>query len=119
MRLVFLHSPGCLSQLFFWFQVNIIVPLLRAYLSPTIYESALALISHLDILQSATGAVALNNSSSISVVSNQVEASVFGISFSANVKSVSLHVDLANDGENSSVLIFSLQELDIRFVITT
>lgn len=93
--------------------------MLRAHFSPAIYESVVALISHLDLLQSINEAAVLNHSSSLGSMPNRVEASVFGIFVSVNLESVSLYIDLANNGENSSVLNFSVQKLDIRLVITT
>lgn len=116
---VCVFSPRGSSQLLFWFQVCVIVSMLHAHFSPAIYESVVALISHLDLLQSTSEAAVLNHSSSLGSMSNQVEASVFGISVSVNLESVSLHIDLANNGENSSLLTFSVQKLDIRLVITT
>ncbi|ESR43047.1 hypothetical protein CICLE_v100108862mg, partial [Citrus x clementina] len=96
-------------------EVCVIVSMLRAHFSPAIYESVVALISHLDLLQSTSEAAVLNHSSSLGSMPNQVEASVFGISVSVNLESVSLHIDLANNGENSSLLTFSVQKIDIRY----
>lgn len=107
------------SFLFILFvQVNIVASLLHAHLSPSIYESVVSLILHLDILQSRTESGTLKQSSSPNIILDQIETSVFGFSVSASLESASLYIDLANDGENSSVLMFTLQELDYWFVIT-
>ncbi|KAJ0089376.1 hypothetical protein Patl1_33066 [Pistacia atlantica] len=96
-------------------EVNIVVSLLRGHLSPSIYESIVSLILHLDILQSRTGPARLKHSSSPNITLDQIETSVFGFSISASLESVSLYVDLANDGENSSLLMLALQKLDFCY----
>ncbi|KAI9153087.1 hypothetical protein LWI28_005759 [Acer negundo] len=97
------------------FQVYVAISPLQAHLSPSIYGSIVALIAHLDSQQSRTVPAMLNNSSSLNVTSNRVENPVFGLSISANLESVSVHVDLENDGENSSLLMLTLQDLDICY----
>ncbi|XP_044509521.1 uncharacterized protein LOC123228248 isoform X4 [Mangifera indica] len=93
-------------------EVNIVASLLHAHFSPSIYESVVSLILHLDILQSRTESGTLKQSGSPNIILDQIETSVFGFSVSASLESASLYIDLANDGENSSVLMFTLQELD-------
>lgn len=51
------------------------------------------------------------------VTSNRPRNAVFDFCVNVKFEKVSLVVDLANDEENSSALIFSLQELDIRYVL--
>ncbi|KAL5806155.1 hypothetical protein ACOSQ4_028888 [Xanthoceras sorbifolium] len=89
-------------------EVFVSISLLQAQLSPSIYGSFMALIAHLDSQQSRTVPTMLNDS-------NQVETPAFGFSISANLESVSVHVDLENDGENSSLLMLTLQDLDICY----
>ncbi|TXG57716.1 hypothetical protein EZV62_015545 [Acer yangbiense] len=97
------------------FEVYVAISPLQAHFSPSIYGSIVALIAHLDSQQSRTVPAMLNNSSSLNVTSNRVENPVFGLSISANLESVSVHVDLENDGENSSLLMLTLQDLDISY----
>ncbi|WCJ32878.1 hypothetical protein M5689_014275 [Euphorbia peplus] len=96
-------------------EVYINLPSVNAKFSPSIYESILGLVAHLDDLGSTTSSRMLKNPYSLDVLSNQPSVSTFGFSVSAKLKSLSCHVDLADDKETSSDLMLFLQGLDIWY----
>ena len=112
----------------FNFQVYISVSSLHAQFSPSIYGAVLGLIAYLDTLQPNSEPVYAEtlqpNSEpvyaetfdSCNVMSNGPRNPAFGFCVNVKFDSVILLVDLANGEENSSALIFSLQELDTRYV---
>ncbi|KAJ9680062.1 hypothetical protein PVL29_019367 [Vitis rotundifolia] len=88
---------------------------LHAHFSPLIYGSVIGLIAHFKILQSKSEPVSLNSLGYLNIMSNgTTSTNNFCFSVSANLESVNVHVNLENDGANSSVLMLSLRELDIR-----
>uniref|UniRef100_A0A2P2MK19 Uncharacterized protein LOC105135080 isoform X1 n=1 Tax=Rhizophora mucronata TaxID=61149 RepID=A0A2P2MK19_RHIMU len=99
-------------------EVYIVLPSLDASFSLSLLESFVALVEHLQAIQSRSGCLMLKSPSFPKVLSSKSAAPIFGFSIVAKLHSVSLHVDLANDGENSSELLFSLQEFYIRYVHT-
>ncbi|CAK7357552.1 unnamed protein product [Dovyalis caffra] len=90
---------------------------LNASFSPLVYEAVVAFISHIENLCSRSEPVMLRNPNSLDVIANQPGTSGFGFGFSVSTRLdlVSFCFDLANDGENSSQFVFSLQGLDIWF----
>jgi len=74
-----------------------------------------AFIAHMENLSEP---LMLKNPNSPVVITNRPGASDFGFGFSvsARLDLVSFCFDLANDGENSSELVFSLQGLDIWYL---
>lgn len=75
----------------------------------------MAFIAHMENLSEP---LMLKNPNSPVVITNRPGASDFGFGFSvsARLDLVSFCFDLANDGENSSELVFSLQGLDIWYL---
>ena len=100
----------------FNFQVYISVSSLHAQFSPSIYGAVLGLIAYLDTLQPNSEPVYAETFDSCNVMSNGPRNPAFGFCVNVKFDSVILLVDLANGEENSSALIFSLQELDTRYV---
>lgn len=96
-------------------EVYVNLSALNASFSPPIYESVVAFIAHMENLCSRSEPLMLKNPNSPVVITNRPGASDFGFGFSvsARLDLVSFCFDLANDGENSSELVFSLQGLDI------
>lgn len=78
----------------------------------------MAFIAHMENLCSRSEPLMLKNPDSPVVITNRPGASDFGFGFSvsARLDLVSFCFDLANDGENSSELVFSLQGLDIWYL---
>uniref|UniRef100_F6I5I0 Vacuolar protein sorting-associated protein 13 VPS13 adaptor binding domain-containing protein n=1 Tax=Vitis vinifera TaxID=29760 RepID=F6I5I0_VITVI len=92
---------------------------LHAHFSPLIYGSVIGLIAHFKILQSKSEPVSLNSLGYLNIMSNgTTSTNNFCFSISANLESVNVHVNLENDGANSSVLMLSQRELDIRYGLT-
>lgn len=112
MRLI---SWFCFFLILYWFQVYFSVLSLHAHFSPLIYGSVIGLIAHFKILQSKSEPVSLNSLGYLNIMSNgTTSTNNFCFSISANLESVNIHVNLENDGANSSVLMLSQRELDIR-----
>lgn len=112
MRLI---SWFCVFLILYWFQVYFSVLSLHAHFSPLIYGSVIGLIAHFKILQSKSEPVSLNSLGYLNIMSNgTTSTNNFCFSISANLESVNVHVNLENDGANSSVLMLSQRELDIR-----
>ncbi|KAF7824639.1 putative vacuolar protein sorting-associated protein 13A isoform A [Senna tora] len=82
-----------------------IIELLKVHFSPSIYGAILELVTHMGSLHS-------RDKSEI----DSVVPYTYGVSVVSKLHSVVLDVDLANDGDNSSALIVSLQEMNIRYV---
>ncbi|GAV67143.1 LOW QUALITY PROTEIN: DUF1162 domain-containing protein/Chorein_N domain-containing protein [Cephalotus follicularis] len=99
-------------------EVHIIVMSLHAHLSPPIFESFVELILHLDNLHARSEPVTMNNNGPCNIMTNRPRAPAFGVSITANLESVIFHVDLGNEGENSTALKLALRELDIRYSFT-
>ena len=81
------------------------------------YGAVFGLIAFLRTLQSKSVSVNAEAVDSATVKFNKAMVPVFGFSVNAKFASVRLLLDLANDGENSSALVFVLQGLDIRYVL--
>ncbi|XP_021627253.1 uncharacterized protein LOC110625875 isoform X2 [Manihot esculenta] len=96
-------------------EVFIILPSLTAEFSPSIYESIMALVVHLHMLHAKSSSLIPRNPYAHNAMSSQPWESVFGFSIDAKLKSLSFHVDLANDQGCSSKLQLFLQELDIWY----
>lgn len=90
---------------------------LNANFSPSIYQSVVALITHLDNFLSRSKSLILDDPKSLYVMPNQLWASGFGFSMSVSLELLSFNFDLANDGENSAKLVLDIQGLDIRYVV--
>ncbi|KAJ8775429.1 hypothetical protein K2173_023194 [Erythroxylum novogranatense] len=95
--------------------VYIILPSIHANFSKSIYEAILAFIRYQHILQSRSGLLKLKCCRSDEATVILPSTSVFGFFITAKLHSVSLRVDLENDGENSSVLTLSVQALSTRY----
>lgn len=100
------------------FQVYITVSSLHAHLSPSIYGAVLELIAHLGIVFSPKNeSVTSETLDPLNMTPNGWTTHIFGFSVNANLESVSLQVDIANNGDYSSALMLSLRDLDIWYVI--
>lgn len=53
----------------------------------------------------------------LNMASNGWMTPYFGFSFGSNLESVSLQVDLANNGDTSAALMLVLQDLNIQYAI--
>uniref|UniRef100_A0A803PHY5 Vacuolar protein sorting-associated protein n=1 Tax=Cannabis sativa TaxID=3483 RepID=A0A803PHY5_CANSA len=82
-------------------KVYVSVLSLSAYFSPAVYVTALGLIAHLRTMQLHSA--------------NRPMVSDFRFGVELKLESIRLLVNLANNGENSLVLIFALQELYIQY----
>ncbi|XP_028107933.1 uncharacterized protein LOC114306815 isoform X2 [Camellia sinensis] len=99
-------------------EVYIITPSLHAHFSPSIYGVVLGLLANLDLLLSKRNSVVFPNENSFSIMSGeQTTPKAFRSSIIADVESVSFHIDLENDKENSCILLLNLHKLDIRYVL--
>lgn len=78
----------------------------------------MALVVHLHMLHAKSSSLIPRNPYAHNAMSSQPWESVFGFSIDAKLKSLSFHVDLANDQGCSSKLQLFLQELDIWYVVT-
>ncbi|XP_059429987.1 uncharacterized protein LOC132163636 isoform X3 [Corylus avellana] len=100
-------------------EVYIIVSSLRAHLSPSIYGAVLELIAHLGIVFSPKNeSVTSETLDPLNMTPNGWTTHIFGFSVNANLESVSLQVDIANNGDYSSALMLSLRDLDIWYALT-
>ena len=98
----------------YWFQVYISVLSIHAHFSPLIHSSVNGLIAHFKILQSKSEPVSLSSVGYLNIMSNGTTSpNNFSFSISANLESANVHVNLENDGANSSVLMLAVLELDI------
>ncbi|XP_045818799.1 uncharacterized protein LOC123911434 isoform X3 [Trifolium pratense] len=89
---------------------------LKVNFSPSIYGAFIELSTHLDSLLLRDESETLNCVYPPNIVPDASSYSTFGISVISRLGSVDLEVDLENGGDNSSVLMVSLQEIDVRFV---
>ncbi|MCH81348.1 vacuolar protein sorting-associated protein, partial [Trifolium medium] len=89
---------------------------LKVHFSPSIYGAFIELSTHLDSLLLRDESETLNCVYPPNIVSDASSYSTFGISVISRLGSVDLEVDLENRGDNSSVLMVSLQEIDVRYV---
>ncbi|KAL7197985.1 hypothetical protein ACSBR2_020498 [Camellia fascicularis] len=99
-------------------EVYIITPSLHAHFSPSIYGVVLGLLANLDLPLSKRNSVVFPNENSFSIMSGeQTTPKAFRSSIIADVESVSFHIDLENEKENSCILLLNLHKLDIRYVL--
>ncbi|KAK7274520.1 hypothetical protein RIF29_15613 [Crotalaria pallida] len=96
-------------------EVYVLIESLKAHFSPSMYGAFLELITHLDTLLLRDEYDVLNCASPSDMVSVVPTSSTFGISIISKLGSVDLEVDLENSRDNSSKLMVSLQEMDIRY----
>ncbi|PNY07700.1 vacuolar sorting-associated protein [Trifolium pratense] len=87
---------------------------LKVNFSPSIYGAFIELSTHLDSLLLRDESETLNCVYPPNIVPDASSYSTFGISVISRLGSVDLEVDLENGGDNSSVLMVSLQEIDVR-----
>jgi hypothetical protein len=99
-----------------WFQVYVCLESLKVHFSPSIYGAFIELSTHLDSLLLRNESETLNYVYPPNIVSDAPSYSTFGISVISRLGSVDLEVDLENRGDNSSVLMVSLQQIDVRYV---
>lgn len=98
----------------YWFQVYISVSSIHGHFSPLIYSSVNKLIAQFKILQSKSEPVSPNYLGYLNIMSNgTTSTNNFSFLISANLESANVHVNLENDGANSSILMLAVQELDI------
>ncbi|KAI4331783.1 hypothetical protein L6164_016738 [Bauhinia variegata] len=102
------------ESIFKQLEVFLLIESLDAFFSPSVYASLLELITHIDLYMRDDSDL-LHDPYSLDTVSFIPPTSIFGVSFKSKLGSVDLQVDLANNGDNSSVLMLSLQEIDIRY----
>lgn len=101
---------------YFLFQVFVLIESLTAHFSPSIYGAFIELITYLGSLHLSCESEILDCPYLHNLVSVVPTSSTFGISIISKLGSVDLEVDLENNGDNSSVLMVSVQEMDIRYV---
>lgn len=89
---------------------------LKAHFSPSMYCAFIELITHLDTLLVRGESEILNCDSRHNVVSDVTKDYPFGLSIISKLGSVDLEVDLENSGDNSSELVVSLHDMDLRYV---
>ncbi|KAE8077724.1 hypothetical protein FH972_016258 [Carpinus fangiana] len=100
-------------------EVYIIVSSLHAHLSPSIYGALLELIAHLGVVFSPKNeSVTSETLDPLNMTPNGWTTHIFGFSVNANLESVSVLVDIANNGDYSSALMLSLKDLDIWYALT-
>lgn len=76
------------------------------------------MIAHLGILFSSKNeSVTSETLDPLNMTPNGWTTPFFGFSVNANLESMSLQIDIANNGDYSSALMLSLRDLDIRYVI--
>lgn len=101
---------------FFLFQVYVLIESLKAHFSPSVYGAFIELGTYLDSLL-VRGESELNCVHPPNIVSDKSTYSTFGISIISRLGSVDLEVDLENRGDNSSVLMISMQDIYVRYVL--
>ncbi|KAG2700491.1 hypothetical protein I3760_06G000100 [Carya illinoinensis] len=106
------------ESIFKQLEVYIVVSSLHAYLSPSIYGAVLELIAHLSTMHSKSEYVTSETLDPLNMASNGWMTPYFGFSFGSNLESVSLQVDLANNGDTSAALMLVLQDLNIQYAST-
>ena len=74
------------------------------------------MITYLGTLHLSGESEILNRPYPPNVASVMPKSSTFGIAVSSKLGSVDLEVDLENSGDDSSELMVSLQEIDIRYL---
>ncbi|KAK4267115.1 hypothetical protein QN277_023943 [Acacia crassicarpa] len=94
-------------------EVFINIELLKAHFSPSIYGAVRELVNHLGSLRSKNECEILEASYLPNIVSGA--PSILGVSVNSNLRSVILRVNLENDGDNSSALMLSLEEMKIWY----
>ncbi|KAK4756247.1 hypothetical protein SAY87_006374 [Trapa incisa] len=90
-------------------EVQVMVPNVCAYFSPSIFIVALELISYLDDTLQKIQPAFLN-----SLVADPINQSIFGFSLSATLKTVTVHLDLENGEGNSTSCLLYLNATQIR-----
>ncbi|XP_057415336.1 uncharacterized protein LOC130710179 isoform X3 [Lotus japonicus] len=96
-------------------EVYVLIESLKAHFSPSMYCAFIELITHLDTLLVRGESEILNCDSRHNVVSDVTKDSPFGLSIISKLGSVDLEVDLENSGDNSSELVVSLHDMDLRY----
>lgn len=95
-------------------EVYIIVSSLHAHFSSSIYDAFTGLISQLEIMHLRPEPFMVGTLESRNLMSHE-RTNPVSFSIAATLDMVSLHVNLENDGESSSVLQLTLRELSIRY----
>ncbi|XLS59714.1 hypothetical protein HN51_009469 [Arachis hypogaea] len=96
-------------------EVYVFIAPFKAHFSPSIYGAILELITYQGTLHLSRESETLNWPYPPNVPSVTPKSSTFGISISSKFGSVDLEVDFENSGDNSSELLVSLQEIDMRY----
>ncbi|KAF3432303.1 hypothetical protein FNV43_RR27043 [Rhamnella rubrinervis] len=96
-------------------EVYIYVSSLHAQFSPSIYGAVLGLIAYVDTSRPNSEPLYGESFGPCNVKPNGPRSRAFGFCVDVKFDLVILLVDLANDEESSTALIFSLQELDTRY----
>ncbi|XP_027186874.1 uncharacterized protein [Cicer arietinum] len=95
-------------------EVYVLIESLKAHFSPSVYGAFIELGTYLDSLL-VRGESELNCVHPPNIVSDKSTYSTFGISIISRLGSVDLEVDLENRGDNSSVLMISMQDIYVRY----
>lgn len=93
-----------------------IIESLKAHFSASIYGAFIEWITHLGSLLVRGESEILNCPYPPNMISDVPAYSSYGMSIISKLGSVDLEVDLENNGDYSSELMVSLQEIDIRYV---
>ncbi|KAF5748859.1 putative vacuolar protein sorting-associated protein 13B-like isoform X3 [Tripterygium wilfordii] len=96
-------------------EVCMVVSSLRANFSPSIYDSVVAVVSYLQVIHSRAKPLRIRSHALHKIASDCSGAHSFHLTITAKLELFSIHVDLANDEENSSSLILVLQNSDIWY----
>ncbi|XP_043712275.1 uncharacterized protein LOC122661037 [Telopea speciosissima] len=106
-----IHDELLLKQL----QVHLVLPSLSVHFSPSIYGAVVECFAYLDIPESKSELKIHGRLDLSEFNMEEPRSSIFQYSVAANLNCVCFHVDLADDVENSLVLIFALGELDMQY----
>ncbi|XAR69469.1 hypothetical protein NMG60_11001060 [Bertholletia excelsa] len=96
-------------------EVHVFLPSLNVHFSPSVYGAVLECLAKFNELSSKRDSVVLPK---YSITSSELKTQeVFHSSIIVNVESISLHINLENDRENSCALLFDMHKLDIRIIL--
>lgn len=109
-----------ICDLFFCFQVYIVISSLNAHFSSSIYVAILGLIAHLDVSSSKSEEMIISTLGSLNVMPNGPRTlNTLRFSIGTNLQAAKINVNLENDAENSSIFTLSLREFAIRYNVLT
>ncbi|XP_048139080.1 uncharacterized protein LOC115752507 isoform X2 [Rhodamnia argentea] len=99
-------------------EVRMTISRFDAHFSPSLYLAAIELVEYVNSVHRQYELSPVRSLSPYSNKLNNMKSLIFGFSIAANLKEITLHVDLENEGENNSACTLSLIELNIRYDYT-